>query len=77
MVSARPTPPSRTPEPPHAALLKRIQGEFLEMPGLRLTTNQAARLWDVELSTASSLLQALADCRFLELKDGKYARTAS
>src|ERR687892_604642 len=28
-------------------LLDRIRGEFLEMPGLKLTTSQACRLWNL------------------------------
>lgn len=49
--------------------------EFLEMPGLRLTAAQAARLWDVDVETARALLAALADTRFLaQCRDGSYAR---
>lgn len=29
------------------ALTERIRGEFLEMPGLKLTTAQACRLWNL------------------------------
>ena len=32
------------------ALRERVRGEYLEMPGLRLTLEQAARLFDLELS---------------------------
>jgi hypothetical protein len=58
-----------------AALLARVRCEFLEMPGLRLTVAQAARLWDVDRHTACALLQALVDVRFLSQgRDGSYAR---
>lgn len=77
MNSAGPTPSSRTPEHSHAVLLRRIQGEFLEMPGLRLTPNQAARLWGLDLAMASYLLRALTDSHFLEVRDRKYGRAAS
>jgi len=58
-----------------AELLTRVRCEFLEMPGLRLTAAQAARLWNVDCHTACGLLQVLADRRFLmQLRDGSYAR---
>jgi hypothetical protein len=58
-----------------AELMTRVRCEFLEMPGLRLTAAQAARLWNVDCHTACGLLQVLADRRFLmQLRDGSYAR---
>ncbi|MBI3402151.1 MAG: hypothetical protein HY048_12090 [Acidobacteria bacterium] len=69
------TSPFDEPERPRAALLTRVRCEFLEMPGLRLTVAQAARLWHVDYPTAHALLQALADVRFLtQCRDGSYAR---
>ncbi len=47
------------------AILRRIQGEFLEMPGLRLTLVQAQRLWNLDLLVCEALLEALVDARFL------------
>lgn len=47
------------------AILRRIQGEFLEMPGLRLTLVQAQRLWNLDLLVCEALLDALVDARFL------------
>jgi len=71
----RPMSPFDRPERPPSALLARVRCEFLEMPGLRLTPAQAARLWDVDYQTACALLQALADTRFLtQCRDGSYAR---
>lgn len=65
------TSPSDEPGKPRAALLTRVRCEFLEMPGLRLTVAQAARLWDLDYPTAHALLQALADTRFLtQCRDG-------
>ena len=46
-------------------LLNRIQGEFLEMPGLRLRIEQAQRLWGLDRSTCEDLLSALVDAKFL------------
>jgi DNA-binding IclR family transcriptional regulator len=40
-------------------LLPRARGEFLEMPGLRLTPRQAARLWGIDAVTSQRLLEGL------------------
>jgi hypothetical protein len=45
--------------------LRRIQGEFLEMPGLRLTDAQACRLWGLDAATCAGLLDALVTAKFL------------
>lgn len=56
-------------------VLQRIRGEFLEMPGLRLTAAQAERLWGLDRETCSSLLAALVDASFLrQTRDGAYIR---
>jgi len=56
-------------------VLQRIQGEFLEMPGLRLTAAQAQRLWGLERDVCASLLGALVDAKFLErTRDGAFIR---
>jgi hypothetical protein len=47
------------------ATLQRVQGEFREMPGLRLTPAQACRLWDLDAISSQALLDALVDARFL------------
>ena len=47
------------------AVLRRVQAEFLEMPGLCLTLDQAQRLWGLEPRTCESLLNSLIDSRFL------------
>jgi len=45
------------------------------MPGLRLTLDQARRLWGVELSLCQIVLDALVEERFLYVKaDGHYLR---
>lgn len=46
-------------------LLQRIRGEFLEMPGLRLTCQQAQRLWGLDTGTCVKLLEFLVDANFL------------
>ena len=56
-------------------LLRRIQGEFLEMPGLRLTEAQASRLLGLAPPACSSLLRALTDAKFLfRTRDGAFMR---
>jgi hypothetical protein len=56
-------------------VLQRIQGEFVEMPGLRLTASQAQRLWGLEPDICDALLGALVDARFLsQTRDGAFVR---
>ncbi len=60
---------------PHIPLLTRIQGEYLEMPGLRLTFEQAQRLFGVDRMLCKMMLDALVEAKFLCVKsDGAYAR---
>jgi hypothetical protein len=40
-------------------LLQRIEGEYLEMPGLNLTPAQAERLWGLDSTTCSFVLMTL------------------
>jgi hypothetical protein len=40
-------------------LLARIRGEYREMPGLRLTVEQACRLWQLEVARCLILLEQL------------------
>jgi hypothetical protein len=56
-------------------LLQRIQGEFLEMPGLRLTPEQAALLWGLDQQTCTAVLSSLVVDKFLVCRaDGRYTR---
>src|SRR4051812_22024748 len=50
-------------------LARRIQAEYLEMPGLCLTIKQAQRLWSLEPRTCEALLNRLIDSRFLRRTD--------
>ncbi len=62
--------------PPIEELLLRVQGEFLEMPGLRVTEAQARRLWGLDAATCSTLLSALIEAGFLfRTPDGAFVRT--
>ena len=53
----------------------RIRGEFLEMPGLRLTPQQAQRLWRLDETACDAVLGALVDVHFLaKTRDGAFVR---
>src|SRR5262245_24657225 len=65
------------PEPVRAKdeVIRRVQGEFLEMPGLRLTEAQAQRLWGLDARSCRELLGALVDAKFLfRTRDGAFMR---
>jgi hypothetical protein len=63
--------------PPNAQLLDQIRGEYLEMPGLKLTLPQAQRLWHLRERECEGLLGALIDAKFLcRNSDGRFARTS-
>jgi hypothetical protein len=56
-------------------LLARIRGEYLEMPGMRLTPAQARRLWGLDTLECEHLLDSLVLSRFLKrTADGAYQR---
>ena len=56
-------------------VLRRVQGEFLEMPGLRLTEAQARRLWGLDEASCGALLGALVDAKFLfRTRDGAFMK---
>lgn len=57
-------------------VLRRVQGEYIEMPGLRLTTAQAQRLWGLDRAACDALLGALVDAKFLfRTRDGAFVRS--
>lgn len=56
-------------------LIQRVQAEFLTMPGLRLTVQQARRFWGLEEELCDAILSTLVEARFLRLtRDGAFAR---
>ena len=58
-------------------LLRRVRNEFLEMPGLRLTSAQAARLWALDRSTSELILNGLTSDGFLwRNREGAYVRAS-
>jgi hypothetical protein len=46
-------------------LLDRVRSEYMEMPGLTLTTAQARRLWNLDERICRQLLLALLQSGFL------------
>ena len=68
------------PEPLRATddVLRRVQGEFLEMPGLRVTKAQARRLWGLDAASCDALLGALVEANFLfKTRYGAFMRVES
>jgi hypothetical protein len=62
----------------HDDVLRRVRGEYNEMPGLRLTTAQAQRLWGLDRAACDALLGALVETKFLlRTRDGAFIRSAS
>jgi hypothetical protein len=60
---------------PTQEVLNRVQGEFLEMPGLRLTGAQARRLWGLDAAICEALLGVLVDAKFLfKTRDGAFMK---
>ena len=61
-----------------AQLLNRVKQEYLEMPGLVLTTPQASRLWGLDLGMCEALLSKLVQEEFLsQTRSGAYLRRGS
>ena len=58
-------------------LLHRVHGEYMEMPGLRLTLAQACRLWNADAATSLEVLNQLVEKQFLRLSGPHYVRAAA
>lgn len=59
-------------------LVQRIEGEYREMPGLKLTEAQAQRLWGLDAASCRVILLALVRKRFLRrAANGMYVRAGS
>ena len=61
-------------ELPVAELCLRARAEYIEMPGLRLTLAQAARLFDLERALCAQTLDTLVDAGFLQRTGMTYFR---
>ncbi|MGE0865048.1 MAG: hypothetical protein AB7P34_14215 [Vicinamibacterales bacterium] len=66
-----------TPPSDLADLATRARAEFREMPGMCLTTAQAARLWQLSPDQAQALLHELVQAGFLVRRDGQRYRLPS
>ena len=49
-----------------AAVVDRVRGEFVAMPGLELTLPQAVRLWTLGADDCRYVIDALVDAGFLK-----------
>jgi hypothetical protein len=58
-----------------SVLAERLVAQFLELPGLRLTTEQTARLLGVDRGLSEGVVGALLDSAFLRrMPDGTVVR---
>jgi hypothetical protein len=65
--------PFRTSE--EDVLLRRARGEFREMPGMRLTIEQAMRLWGLDRQACLRLFDSLVAAHYLEVDGtGRYRK---
>jgi hypothetical protein len=52
------------------AVANRVRNEFIEMPGLRLTVRQAARLWGLDAPVCENVIDVLVRSSFLRWTSG-------
>lgn len=70
-------PASQTQPQVVSPILHRVQCEYDEMPGLKLTEAQARRLWGLDRHTCRLVLAALLERRFLRrTAAGMYVRAS-
>lgn len=59
-------------------LLRRARGEYRDMPGMRLTIDQATRLWSVDRQLCQSVMTTLVASHHLEVdENGRYRKAHS
>jgi hypothetical protein len=52
---------------------RRAEAEYLEMPGLKLTAQQASRLWHLDAAASAQLLDSMVEAGVLyRARDGAY-----
>jgi hypothetical protein len=68
--------PSITSHQPQSlpAVVRRVKGEYAEMPGLALTTPQAIRLFGLDAVTCRAVFEHLASTGYLRESNGRYMR---
>jgi hypothetical protein len=73
-MSAATSEPARRTKPQTTAalhdLLRRIEGEYREMPGLSVTARQAERLWGLDSTTCAFVLMTLIERGILRRTPG-------
>lgn len=53
--------------------LRRIEAEYLDVPGLKLTAEQASRFWQFDAARSEALLESLVEAGVLyRARDGSY-----
>jgi Fic family protein len=56
-------------------IIDTIRGEFNEMPGMKLTSDQFCRLWHLERHVAERAIRSLTNSGFLQKdQDDRYGR---
>ena len=61
----------------HDELTQRIRAEYLEDPGLRITGDQARRLFGIEREPCKAALKTLVDEQFLSVQaNGSYGQSS-
>jgi hypothetical protein len=60
----------------HDPLRSRVQAEFLEMPGLVLSLDQAARLFGIDAISCGDALTELVDSGLLTTSGGRFRRAS-
>lgn len=64
--------------PVSQVLLQRIERDYEEQPGLRLTPQQVQRIWNLDGPTCAAALTALVDAGVLQrTPDGRFVRRPS
>ena len=54
-------------------LRRRAEAEYREMPGLKLTPQQASRLWHLDAASSATLLDSMVEAGVLyRARDGAY-----
>lgn len=65
--------PARGRQAPDLAM--RVRSEYVEMPGLRLTSAQAQRLWNLDREQCEAVFAALIDAGIVKrMPDGSFVR---
>ena len=58
-------------------IVVRVRGEYREMPGLRLTFEQACRMWQLDAPLCGAVLEYLVETGFLSrTADGAFVNAA-